>query len=192
LGPSPLPGRRPRPADRLPTRPRPLGPLHPAGRRAHRDPQGDLGAGRERHLRDAEDRRGGGARTGGAVESDLHRLDAPGGASGGTGGLAPLQTRPAEGGAPRHPAARPDLRALRRDGARGFLAQDCLASVFTQATMTLLPLLVLGLLGSRESAYFAIPFMIVVAFDNLGYGSCAALVVEASPARGALPAGARP
>jgi O-antigen/teichoic acid export membrane protein len=60
-----------------------------------------------------------------------------------------------------------------------FLSQDFFASIFTQATLTLLPLIVLALLGARESAYFAIPFMIVMAFDTLAYSACTPLVVEA-------------
>jgi O-antigen/teichoic acid export membrane protein len=59
-----------------------------------------------------------------------------------------------------------------------FLAQDYVASVFTQATLTLLPLLVIAILGPKASAYFAIPFMIVMAFDTLAYSACTSLVVE--------------
>jgi O-antigen/teichoic acid export membrane protein len=61
-----------------------------------------------------------------------------------------------------------------------FLSQDYFASIFTQATLTLLPLTVLALLGARDSAYFAIPFMIVMAFDTLAYSACTPLVVEAA------------
>jgi O-antigen/teichoic acid export membrane protein len=61
-----------------------------------------------------------------------------------------------------------------------FLAQDYLASLFTQATLTLLPILVLAILGPEASAWFAVPFMIVVAFDTLAYGTCTALVAEAA------------
>jgi O-antigen/teichoic acid export membrane protein len=61
-----------------------------------------------------------------------------------------------------------------------FLAQDYLASVFTQATLTVLPLLVIAILGARESAYFAMPFTIAMAFDTFAYGACASLVVEAT------------
>jgi O-antigen/teichoic acid export membrane protein len=61
-----------------------------------------------------------------------------------------------------------------------FLAQDYVASVFTQATLTLLPLLVIGILGSEASAYFAIPFMIVMAFDTFAYSTSTSLVVEAT------------
>ena len=47
--------------------------------------------------------------------------------------------------------------ALDRRRVVGFLAQDYLASIFTQATLTVLPLLVIAILGARESAYFAMP-----------------------------------
>jgi O-antigen/teichoic acid export membrane protein len=62
----------------------------------------------------------------------------------------------------------------------GFLTLDYLASLFTQATLTTLPILVLAILGPRSSAWFAIPFMIAVAFDTLAYGTCGALVAEAA------------
>ena len=61
-----------------------------------------------------------------------------------------------------------------------FLAQDYLASVFTQATLTVLPLLVIAILGAHQSAYFAMPFTIVLAFDTFAYSACSSLVVEAT------------
>lgn len=61
-----------------------------------------------------------------------------------------------------------------------FLAQDYLASIFTQATLTVLPLLVIAILGARQSAYFAMPFTIVLAFDTFAYSACSSLVVEAT------------
>lgn len=73
--------------------------------------------------------------------------------------------------------------SIRRFGTKRavrFLAQDYVASVFTQATLTLLPLLVIGILGAKASAYFAIPFMIVMAFDTLAYSTSTSLVVEAT------------
>jgi O-antigen/teichoic acid export membrane protein len=84
---------------------------------------------------------------------------------------------------PRH-ASRGDrttsLAQLGRRRAVRFLAQDYLASVFTQATMTVLPLVVIATLGARQSAYFAMPFTIAIAFDTFAYGACSALVVEAT------------
>jgi O-antigen/teichoic acid export membrane protein len=61
-----------------------------------------------------------------------------------------------------------------------FVAQDYLASVFTQATLTVVPLLVITVLGARQSAYFAMPFTIVMAFDTFAYSACTSLVVEAT------------
>ena len=61
-----------------------------------------------------------------------------------------------------------------------FLAQDYLASVFTQATLTVLPLLVIAILDARQSAYFAMPFTIAMAFDTFAYSACTSLVVEAT------------
>jgi O-antigen/teichoic acid export membrane protein len=84
--------------------------------------------------------------------------------------------------------------SIARLGARRvvrFLAQDYLASVFTQATLTVLPLMVIAILGARESAYFAMPFTIAVAFDTFAYGACTSLVVEASLAHERLRALAR-
>lgn len=82
------------------------------------------------------------------------------------------------------------VRMGRRRVAR-FLAQDYLASVFTQATLSVLPLLVITISGARQSAYFAMPFMIAMAFDTFAYGACASLVVEATLQRESLPALAR-
>jgi O-antigen/teichoic acid export membrane protein len=72
-----------------------------------------------------------------------------------------------------------------------FLAQDYAASIFTQATLTALPLLVIARFGARQSAYFAMPFAIAVAFDTFAYGACNALVVEAGRSPQQLPALAR-
>jgi O-antigen/teichoic acid export membrane protein len=67
-----------------------------------------------------------------------------------------------------------------------FLAQDYLASVFTQATLTVLPLLVITTLGAQQSAYFAMPFTIVLAFDTFAYSACTSLVVEGTLERESL------
>jgi O-antigen/teichoic acid export membrane protein len=69
---------------------------------------------------------------------------------------------------------------LGRSRVMRFLTQDYLASVLTEATLTILPLLVIAVLGAQESAYFAIPFTIAVAFDTLSYSACTSLVVEGS------------
>jgi O-antigen/teichoic acid export membrane protein len=75
---------------------------------------------------------------------------------------------------------RPSITTLGRRRVVRFLAQNYLASVFTQATLTVLPILVIAILGARQSAYFAIPFMIVVAFDTFASSACSALIVEAT------------
>ena len=78
------------------------------------------------------------------------------------------------------------LSRLGRRRVVSFLAQDYAAAVFTQATLTLLPLLVIAILGAEASAYFGIPFMIVVAFDTLAYSTSTSLVVEGALAGGNL------
>jgi O-antigen/teichoic acid export membrane protein len=84
---------------------------------------------------------------------------------------------------PQHLAGEARESSISRIGPRRvaqFLAQDYLASVFTQATLTVLPLVVIVILGAQQSAYFAMPFTIVMAFDTFAYGACASLVVEAT------------
>jgi O-antigen/teichoic acid export membrane protein len=84
---------------------------------------------------------------------------------------------------PRHVAGGARESSIARIGPRRvvrFLAQDYLASIFTQATLTVLPLLVIAILGAQQSAYFAMPFTIVMAFDTFAYSSCTSLVVEAT------------
>jgi O-antigen/teichoic acid export membrane protein len=83
------------------------------------------------------------------------------------------------------------LSSLGRGRVLRFLAQDYLASIFTQATLTILPFIVIGVLGARESAYFAMPFTIALAFDTFAYGACSSLVVEATLDRDNLRALAR-
>ncbi|HEY4451303.1 MAG TPA: hypothetical protein VGN13_06885 [Solirubrobacteraceae bacterium] len=81
--------------------------------------------------------------------------------------------------------ARSTLELMGAARAARFMLQDYLSSVFAQATVSVLPLIVIARLGANASAYFAMPFTIVAAFDTLAYGACAALVVEAAlqPAR---------
>lgn len=92
---------------------------------------------------------------------------------------------------PRHLAGGLRESSIARIGAgrvARFLAQDYLASVFTQATLTVLPLLVIAILGAQQSAYFAMPFTIVLAFDTFVYSACTSLVVEATLDHESLPA----
>jgi O-antigen/teichoic acid export membrane protein len=76
---------------------------------------------------------------------------------------------------------RPSGSSLRRLG-RGrlvrFMALDYGASVFGQGAATVLPVLVVALLGGSANAYFYIPYMIVTAFLMLFYAATDSLVVE--------------
>ncbi len=73
-------------------------------------------------------------------------------------------------------------------GLRRFLAADYLTMLFLQAGTTLLPVLVLALVGSRRGAYFYMPFALVAAFDALFSQALTALTVEAAIAPARLPA----
>jgi hypothetical protein len=88
-------------------------------------------------------------------------------------------------------APRAALAEIGRARAARFLGQDYLASIFTQATLTILPLLAIARFGARESALFAMPFAIAVAFDTLATGACSSLVVEATVSSEPLPVLAR-
>ena len=65
-------------------------------------------------------------------------------------------------------------------GATRFLAGDYIASVLGQASVTMLPLLAIAILGASESAYLAIPLGVALAFDTLASGAGGALVVEST------------
>jgi O-antigen/teichoic acid export membrane protein len=74
---------------------------------------------------------------------------------------------------------------IERFGRRGlarFLANDYLATIFIQASTTLLPVLVVALLGSSQGAFFYMPFTIISAFDLLFINVAASMTVEASMA----------
>lgn len=83
---------------------------------------------------------------------------------------------------PKHASTHaPQESSLQRFGtgpAVSFVSQDYLASVFTQACLTVLPLLVIGVLGAKSAAYFAMPFTITMAFDTFAYSASSSLVVE--------------
>jgi O-antigen/teichoic acid export membrane protein len=68
-----------------------------------------------------------------------------------------------------------------------FLAQDYLGAILNVASMNLLPVLVLALLGAEANAYFYMPFLIVAAFDLLFTNITAALTVEGAFAESRLP-----
>jgi O-antigen/teichoic acid export membrane protein len=68
-----------------------------------------------------------------------------------------------------------------------FAAQDSAGGLLNLAALTLLPLLVVALLGSAANAYFFIPFTIVVTFDLLFLNVAASLVAEGARDEAALP-----
>lgn len=95
---------------------------------------------------------------------------------------------------PNRPLVHNEPSPIERFGRRGlatFLAQDYLATILIQAASSVLPVLVVALLGSSEGAYFYIPFTIVSAFDLLFVNVASSLTVEASMASARLPALAR-
>ncbi len=86
---------------------------------------------------------------------------------------------------PGRPDVSDELSPIERFGRRGlvgFLANDYLAAIFIQASTTLLPVLVVALLGSSQGAFFYMPFTIISAFDLLFINVAASMTVEASMA----------
>jgi O-antigen/teichoic acid export membrane protein len=76
-----------------------------------------------------------------------------------------------------------ELSPIERFGRRGlaaFMAGDYAATIFLQAGSTLLPVVVVALLGTARGAYFYMPFTIIGAFDLLFVNVCASATVEAS------------
>lgn len=61
-----------------------------------------------------------------------------------------------------------------------FVAQDYLGSMLVQAGLTILPLLVVALLGSASNAFFYLPLLVVLAFDTLFANACTSLIVAGS------------
>ena len=93
-----------------------------------------------------------------------------------------LRDRPARGNEP-SPVER-----FGRVGLARFLTQEYLASIFAQGASTLLPILIVGFIGSRQNAYFYIPFMIVSSFDLVFLNVTSSLTVEGALATSRLPA----
>jgi O-antigen/teichoic acid export membrane protein len=86
---------------------------------------------------------------------------------------------------PGRPDASNEPSPIERFGRRGlarFLAGDYLATIFIQASTTLLPVLVVALLGSSQGAFFYMPFTIISAFDLLFINVATSMTVEASMA----------
>jgi O-antigen/teichoic acid export membrane protein len=91
-----------------------------------------------------------------------------------------IPSRPQRGSEP-SPVERFGWRGLRR-----FFAQEYLAGIFMQAVITVLPVLIVGLLGSSQNAYFYIPFTIVSAFDLIFGNVAASLTVEGARSEDSL------
>lgn len=78
--------------------------------------------------------------------------------------------------------ARPDVPSpVERFGKRGlarFSLHDLGGTLFGHASSTMLPVLIVAFVGSAESAYFYMPFMVVATFDLMFLNVAAALTVE--------------
>ena len=91
---------------------------------------------------------------------------------------------------PTRASARDELSPVERFGWRGliaFMVNDYLATIFIQAASTLLPVLVVGLIGTAQGAYFYVPFTMVSAFDLLFVNVASSMTVEASLSHSRLP-----
>jgi O-antigen/teichoic acid export membrane protein len=77
-----------------------------------------------------------------------------------------------------HPRASTATERFTRRRLVAFLLQDYAGTVMSQGAHTLLPLLVVGLLGSRANAYFFVAWTLVFAFDLLFLNAVTSLTVE--------------
>ena len=82
---------------------------------------------------------------------------------------------------PRGEAASP-VEQFGRRGLFRFLAQDYLGAVSTHASATMLPVVVVALLGSSQGAHFYVPFMIILTFDQAFANVAASVTVEGAVA----------
>lgn len=83
--------------------------------------------------------------------------------------------RPAARTAPDAAAARTALQGGRL---RRFMAADYAGFVLGQGAITLLPLIVVAQLGEAQTAFFYMPFTLIVAFDLLFYNVTTSMTVE--------------
>ncbi len=72
-------------------------------------------------------------------------------------------------------------------GLRRFFVHEYFAGIFLQATSTIVPVLVVGLLGTTQNAYFYIPFTIIGAFDLVFLSIASSLTVEGAISESSLP-----
>jgi O-antigen/teichoic acid export membrane protein len=87
---------------------------------------------------------------------------------------------------PRHGAAHPATSSLSLRALARFVGGDYAGSVFAQALLTLMPLLVVALLGSVEGARFYVPWVIVTTIDLLAGNLATSLIVESARDEGRL------
>jgi hypothetical protein len=76
------------------------------------------------------------------------------------------------------PAEVVDDGGFRSPAVRRFIVLDYTASVFIQGLYTVLPLLVIAVLGSSENAYFWIPFTLITAVDMMSLSIAMSMTVE--------------
>lgn len=69
-----------------------------------------------------------------------------------------------------------------RRGVIRFLVQDYLAMVLNVGAVTILPLIVVGVLGSRQNAYFFMPFSIMLAIELFMLSAATSLLAEGARA----------
>jgi O-antigen/teichoic acid export membrane protein len=69
-----------------------------------------------------------------------------------------------------------------------FLALDYASTVFIQTSLTVLPLIVVGIVGSRANAHFYVAFTFAIAIDSMFFGVATSLVAEGARAPERLPA----
>jgi O-antigen/teichoic acid export membrane protein len=72
-------------------------------------------------------------------------------------------------------------------GLRRFFVHEYFAGIFMQATSTIVPVLVVGLLGTTQNAYFYVPFTIIGAFDLIFLNIASSLTVEGALSESSLP-----
>ena len=76
--------------------------------------------------------------------------------------------------------------SLARGGRLKFVAQDAFATAIGMASRTLLPLLAVAFVGSRDAAHFYVPFMIISTVDLLFSNATTSLVAEGARGEVAL------
>ena len=88
---------------------------------------------------------------------------------------------------PEHVAVHPEPSPLLRPRAVArFVGGDYVGSIFTQALLTLMPLLVVAIVGSTGGAWFYVPWVVATTIDLLPGNLATSLIVESSHDEGRL------